>query len=186
MEEFDYGPLKNLIGTWQGDKGMDVAPEPDGTETSPYYETITFEAIGDVENAEEQVLTALHYRQIVRRKSNDEIFHDETGYWMWDAQTKTVMHSLLIPRAVGVLAGGQYNGEQDKDGNTIINVSAKLDHADWGIIQSPFMKSKARTTGFEHEVTVGENSLKYKEVTFLEIYGRSFEHIDQNKLTKVK
>ena len=39
--DFDYGPLTNLIGTWNGDKGMDIAPEPDGTEHNPYYETIT-------------------------------------------------------------------------------------------------------------------------------------------------
>ena len=28
----DYGPLAGLIGTWKGDKGMDVSPEPEGTE----------------------------------------------------------------------------------------------------------------------------------------------------------
>ncbi|MBW2290584.1 MAG: hypothetical protein JRG90_22590, partial [Deltaproteobacteria bacterium] len=44
----DYGPLTGLIGNWKGDKGMDVAPEPDGSEESPYWETIDFDAIGDV------------------------------------------------------------------------------------------------------------------------------------------
>ena len=28
----DYGPLAALIGTWRGDRGMDVAPDPDGGE----------------------------------------------------------------------------------------------------------------------------------------------------------
>jgi hypothetical protein len=51
--ELDYGPLTGLIGTWTGDKGTDIAPEPDGTENNPYYETITYTAIGDVEDAEE-------------------------------------------------------------------------------------------------------------------------------------
>ena len=41
-----YGPLTGQIGTWNGDKGMDIAPEPDGTEHNPYYETITYTAIG--------------------------------------------------------------------------------------------------------------------------------------------
>ena len=41
-EIVDYGPLSKLIGVWKGDKGMDIAPEPDGTEENPYYETITF------------------------------------------------------------------------------------------------------------------------------------------------
>jgi hypothetical protein len=75
----DYGPLTGLIGSWKGDKGMDVAPEPGGSEESPYWETIDFEAIGDVTNAESQTLTVLRYHQVVRRKSNDEIFHDQTG-----------------------------------------------------------------------------------------------------------
>ena len=54
--DIDYGPLAALIGTWQGDKGMDVSPEPDGIEENPYYETIVFEAAGDVTNAEAQTL----------------------------------------------------------------------------------------------------------------------------------
>ena len=76
----DYGPLTQLVGTWRGDKGIDIAPEPDGDETHPYYETLAFEAIGDVTNAGQQTLVVLHYRQIVQRKIDDAIFHDETGY----------------------------------------------------------------------------------------------------------
>ena len=30
--DIDYGPLIELIGIWKGDKGIDVAPELDGTE----------------------------------------------------------------------------------------------------------------------------------------------------------
>lgn len=82
-ENIDYGPLTELIGIWRGGKGLDLAPEPGGTERNPYYETITYTAIGDVTNAESPTLAALHYREIVQRKSNDEVFHDETGYWMW-------------------------------------------------------------------------------------------------------
>ncbi|MDP3920980.1 MAG: heme-binding beta-barrel domain-containing protein [Candidatus Omnitrophota bacterium] len=82
-----YGPLACLVGTWKGDKGMDVAPEPEGKEENPYYETILFEAIGDVKNAEEQALSVLRYHQVVSKKSNQKVFHNETGYWMWDAST---------------------------------------------------------------------------------------------------
>ncbi len=61
QDELDYGPLKELIGTWHGDRGMDIAPEPDGAEENPYFETITFTAVGDVTNAESQLLAAVHY-----------------------------------------------------------------------------------------------------------------------------
>jgi len=60
--DIDYGPLRALIGVWKGEKGIDVAPEPDGSENNPYYETMTFTAIGDVTNAESQVLAAIYSR----------------------------------------------------------------------------------------------------------------------------
>ncbi len=179
--EIDYGPLAVLIGVWEGDRGEDVAPEPEGEENNPYYETIVFEAIGDVTNAESQTLVALHYRQIVKRKSDDKVFHDETGYWMWDAESDTVMHSLTIPRAVALLAGGKARKEGEA---TVFEVSAKLGDSDWAIIQSPFMQNKAKTTAFAHTISVTANELIYAETTMLDIYGRSFEHTDKNVLKR--
>jgi len=179
--DVDFGPLTGLIGRWAGDKGSDVAPEPDGSEESPYYETIVFSAAGDVENAESQELVAVHYHQIVSRKSNDEVFHNETGYWMWDAAQGVVMHSLTIPRAVCVLAGGTVKNENP----VVFEVAARLDGPDWGIIQSPFMKGKARTLEFRHKVTLDGDQLSYSETTIVEIYGRVFEHTDQNELRRL-
>ena len=107
--DVDYGPILELVGSWTGDQGTDIAPEPDRKENNPYYETITYEDLGELNNADKQELAAVHYRQIVRRKSNDEVFHDQTGYWIWDAENKIVMHSFVIPRAVSVVAGGIYS-----------------------------------------------------------------------------
>ena len=36
-ENVDYGPLAALIGVWEGNKGVDIAPEPNGEETNPYF-----------------------------------------------------------------------------------------------------------------------------------------------------
>ncbi|MDA0338814.1 MAG: heme-binding beta-barrel domain-containing protein [Proteobacteria bacterium] len=87
MQGIEYGPLTGLICVWTGDGGMDIAPEPDGTEHNPYFETTTFTASGDVTNAEEQVLSILHYHQIVQRKSTGKVFHDQTSYWMYNPAT---------------------------------------------------------------------------------------------------
>ena len=163
----DFGPLAGLTGTWKGDKGLDVAPEPDGSEESPYYETIVFEAVGDVENAETQVLATVRYLQIVRRKSDGEVFHDQTGYWMWDAAAGIVMQSLTIPRAVCVLAGGEHAGAADQGGSVNLRVGATLDGEDWSIVQSPFMREKARTVEFSHELTFAGDRLSYSETTIL-------------------
>ncbi len=175
----DFGPLAGLVGVWKGDKGMDRSPEPEGTEENPYYETITFEAVGDVTNAEEQVLAAVRYHQVVSRKSNDKVFHDETGYWIWDAKAGIVMHSLMIPRAVGLLAGGRA-----KPTDTKLEVRAALNDPDWGIVQSPFMRDKAKTVAFEHSVSIEGDQLSYSETTHLEIYGKSFDHTDSNTLKR--
>ncbi len=178
----DFGPLRGLIGRWEGDKGIDVAPEPDGSEESPFYETIVFSPVGDVENAEAQALVAVHYHQIVSRKSNDAVFHNETGYWMWNPAESVIMHSLTIPRAVSVLAGGSFKGA----GPIVFEVAARLDDPDWGIIQSPFMRDNARTLEFRHTVTLDGDQLRYSETTIVEIYGRIFEHTDENELGRRK
>jgi len=190
-KKIDFGPLQHLIGTWKGDKGLDVAPaKPVGKpatikklakEEVPYYEIITIEPAGDVTNAEEQVLVAVRYHQSVFRKTNKEQFHDEIGYWIWNAANKTVMQSLLIPRAVGLLAGGKIT---ESKGVITFKVGAGVDNKDWGIIQSPFMQKKAKTLQFSHTITVKDKTLTYTEKTKLEIYGKTFDHTDGNTLTR--
>ena len=177
----DYGPLTALIGIWRGDKGMDVAPDPDGREENPYFETLTFAPIGDVTNAEEQYLVGLRYHQAVSRKSNNQVFHDQVGHWMWDAVAGIVMQSLLIPRMVGVLAAGRWAAAP---GPLVLEVASTVDGVDWGIVESPFMREKARTVSFRHRVVVDGDTLSYDETTIVDIYGRRFEHTDRNTLTR--
>lgn len=187
----DFGPLQHLIGVWKGDKGMDVAPaKPAGKpesikklakEEEPYYEVLTIEAADEVTNAEEQVLVAVRYHQAVFRKSDKKQFHDEVGYWIWNAANQTVMQSLVIPRAVGLLAGGKVS---ESNGVITFKVGAGADNKDWGIVQSPFMQKKAKTLQFSHTITVKDKVMTYTESTKLEIYGKTFDHTDGNTLTR--
>jgi len=190
-KKIDFGPLQHLFGTWKGDKGLDVTPvKPTGKpaatkklqkEEIPYFDVITIEPVGDVINAEEQTLVVARYHQSVFRKSDKEQFHDEIGYWIWNPANKTVMQSLLIPRAVGLLAGGKVT---EAKGAITFKVSAAIDNKDWGIIQSPFMQKKARTERFVHTVTVSGKTMTYNETTTLNIYGKVFQHTDGNTLTR--
>lgn len=182
VDGVDYGPLAALIGTWEGDKGLDVAPEPDGKDETPFSETILYEAIGDVTNAGEQTLAVLRYHQIVRKKDTGDVFHNETGYWSWDSKSGVLSQSLTIPRGLALLAGGE--GHVAGDGSVDINVAARADSKEWGISQSPFMQEKARTVAFEHQVKVNGDEMSYSETTSLEIYGKSFEHTDGNSLKR--
>jgi hypothetical protein len=182
IDGVEYGPLAVLFGVWRGDSGMDIAPVPDDDEHNPYYETITFEAAGDVTNAEEQVLSIVRYHQQVSRKSNDEVFHDQIGYWLWDPATDTVIQTLTIPRAVTLLAGGVARNEGEE---TVLEVSATAGDAQWGILQAPFMQAKATTTGYSHCMKVSGNSMRYSQTTVLEIYGKhDYQHTDENSLTR--
>ena len=194
LKDIDFGPLSALIGKWEGDRGLDISPEPDGEKRTEYHETIVFEPVGGVKNAEKQTLYAVRYLQRVVNKSTGEVFHDETGYWMYDPAEDIVMHSLLIPRGVGLIAGGKYErrkerkdegGEHHEEDTIYIRVEA-IEGGKWGVIQSPFMYDNARTVKFVHELWVSREKLKYKEITSLFIYGRNFEHIDENVLRKVE
>lgn len=180
IDGIDYGPLAVLIGAWRGDQGMDVAPEPDNDEYNPYFETLIFEAAGDVTNAEEQILSVVRYHQEVSRISTGKVFHDQVGYWLWDPATQQVMQTLAIPRGVTLLAGGT---AKVKGKTTVLHVKAGDD--DWQIIQSPFMQEKARTLSFNHVMKIEGDRLFYQETTLLDIYGkRNYEHTDQNTLKR--
>lgn len=182
--DVDYGPLQKLIGIWKGDKGLDIAPDPDGTEENPFHETLEFTAVGDVTNAEAQTLAVIRYLQKVYHKEHGEQIHDQTGYWLWDAQKEEIIHSLTIPRGVCVLAGGKViNSSKDE---IVIEVQAAEDNKNYSIVQAPFMSDKAKTTAFELTLTLTNETLHYKETTHVNIYGgKDFKHVDENHLTRV-
>ena len=91
------GPLAALAGVWEGDKGADVAPDDNrGTEQNAYRERLTFEPFGPVNNHEQQ-LYGLRYATVAWRLSDGAPFHEETGYWLWDAAAKQVLPTPPVP-----------------------------------------------------------------------------------------
>lgn len=176
----DYGPLTVLLGTWRGDKGLDIAPDPDGKEQNPYYESLVFEGIGEVDNAESQHLMAVRYQQRVWRDTDDKAIHHQLGYWLWDKNNGQVMNSFTIPRGVCVLAGGSVETPSPKE--AVFKVKAKADDEQWGILQSPFMKNNARTLEFSQRLSVEGDSLSYEQTSVVDIYGSVFEHTDRSQL----
>jgi hypothetical protein len=186
IDGINYGPLAVLVGTWEGDRGMDVAPEPDGDEHNPYYETIECVAAGDVTNAEQQILSIVRYHQVVTRKSNNEVFHDQLGYWLWDRADNTVIENFIIPRGVAVVAGGKTAPPTATGEKVVFTVSADAGSSECGIVQAPFMFKQAKTTGFRHEVTITGDAMSYSQTTVLDIYGKeSYQHTDENTLRRV-
>ncbi|HSZ37126.1 MAG TPA: heme-binding beta-barrel domain-containing protein, partial [Acidimicrobiales bacterium] len=103
----EWGPLGRLAGIWEGDRGEDVAygNVEDKIIVTPFREHIEFKPFGPVENGS-QVLYGLDYRMAGWRGTEENPFHTEVGYWMWDARDSEVVRCFIIPRGSAVVAGG--------------------------------------------------------------------------------
>ncbi len=176
------GPLAPLMGTWEGDKGDDTAPADDrGVETNKYRERIVFEPMGCVDN-HEQKLYGLRYSTTAWRLGEDSPFHEELGYWLWDANEKQVLRCFLVPRGVTVLAGGTV--EPDARSFTL---SADAGSETYGICSNRFLDKEFKTVRYELTVTLHDASrFSYEEDTQMKIKGQDalFHHIDKNTLTR--
>lgn len=177
----DYGPLTGFIGVWTGEQGVDVAPEPSEDEQSAYYERLVFEPAGDVDNADSQELVMLRYNQVVMRQRNDEVFHNEAGFLIWDAKRSVAMQSFAIPRGLALVAGGTV---EIVDGAISIKIRARSGDDQWPISQAPFLTEKARTVEFVRSYVLELDTLTYDQTTSLEIYGRNMAHTDTNILKR--
>jgi hypothetical protein len=177
------GPLAPLAGTWEGDKGDDTAPSDDrGVEKNKYRERIVFSPTGLVEN-HEQKLYGLRYHLQAFRLGEADPFHDQVGYWVWDAKAKQVFQSVTIPRGMAVLAGGsaETNAKSFK-------VTAELGSKTFGICSNPFLDREFQTVGYEAEIKIGNDEFSYDQNTKIQIKDQPkvFEHRDKNTLKRVK
>lgn len=183
MSNEELGPLAALVGTWEGDKGDDIAPGDDRAPTnSKFRERLSFEPTGQVDN-HEQTLYGLRYRTTAWRLGADAPFHEELGYWMWDRANQTVMRCFVIPRGITVLAGGTAKPDARS-----FDLKSELGSQKFGICSAPFLDENFQTTGYELHVEIPDDeTFSYRETTFLQMKGHSnvFRHTDENSLKRV-
>ena len=177
------GPLAALAGTWEGDKGKDVAPADDrGIEHNAYRERLTFVPFGPVDN-HEQKLWGLRYSTCAWRLGETDSFHEETGYWMWDAAAEQVFRCFLVPRGIAVIAGGTVKADAKS-----FELEATLGSTTYGIVSNPFLDREFRTERYTLKVTLHDDgSFEYEEDTIMRMPGRDrlFHHTDRNRLRRV-
>lgn len=176
------GPLAPLAGTWEGTRGVDVAPKATGPRRQEFHESIVLEPV-DPGNNGPQVLYALRYHTWMCKPGETGTYHDQVGYWLWEPATETVMHSLTIPRGQTVLAVGKAAA----DAKTF-TLEAKRGTTDYGICSNPYLEQNFRTDSFTITVTVHDDGTwSYDEDTVMTIKGQSepFHHRDTNRLTRV-
>jgi hypothetical protein len=181
-----YGPLEFFIGKWDSGEvytGDNRAPAPDrGVENTKFKQIMTFEPIGDVEN-HEQILYGLRFSTFVWEEGDDEPFHEEVGYWLWDELNKQVMKSFTIPRGVTVLAGGTV----DINSKTF-NLCANAGSETYGISSNKFLNLEFKTIRYELNIEkINENTFSYEEDSHLKIKGQDnvFHHTETNVMKRV-
>ena len=181
----NLGPLAPFAGIWEGTKGIDLAPDDDrvSVERNEFSEKVVLEPIGLVEN-HEQSLYGLRYSKMAWRLGAEDPFHEEVGYWLWDAAARQVMLSFIVPRGVTVLAGGTV----EPDANSF-KLSAEVGSAVFGICSGPFLDEEFKTVRYDIELTINaDGSFSYAQNTQLHIKGQTeiFAHTDENTLRKVE
>ena len=189
----NLGPLRPMAGIWESVQGSDdhpVGPGSDadeaevsaGTKNDVFVEHYELQPIDPQTNGP-QVLYGLRYHVHIVKPGEVETFHDQVGYWLWEAATQTVTHSLAIPRAQVALASGTAAPDAIE-----FELIANAGGANYGILSSPFIDAAFRTLSFRIRVTINaDGTWSYEEDTVLKIPNRSepFHHIDRNTLRRV-
>ena len=103
----EWGPLGALVGDWEAEGGLDTAYSHSQEKVlgTPYLERVSFKPFGPVDNGR-QHLYGLDYKTAMWRGSEENPFHTEVGYWLWDGATGEVLRGFVVPRGITVLAGG--------------------------------------------------------------------------------
>ena len=178
----NLGPLRPLAGVWQGQRGLDVKPKADGLRKQAYVERLELQPIDPQTNGP-QLLYGLRYHTHVVKPDQVKTYHDQVGYWLWEPATETVIHTLTIPRAQVVMAGGKASADAQE-----FELVARHDAEHFGIRSAPFLDYAFKTVEFRIKVSVNpDGTWSYEEDTVLMIRGQAepFHHTDRNTLTRI-
>jgi hypothetical protein len=178
----NLGPLRRMAGIWEGTKGIDVNPGPDGTRRQPFVERIELRPIDPQTNGP-QLFYGLSYVTRVVKPGEVETYHHQTGYWLWEPATRTVIQTLSIPRGQTALAMGRTHADA-----TQFELTATRGSTINGICSNPFLENAFRTESYRISVTLNpDDTWSYDEVMVLIVRGRPepFDHTDSNTLTRI-
>jgi hypothetical protein len=176
------GPLAALVGTWEGDVGLDVSYQNDSgvVAETVYRERATFNPFGPVDNGS-QHLYGLDYRTAVWRIGEEDPFHTEVGYWLWDAADSQVLRCFVVPRGSTVLAGGEADA-----GAKTFTMTADSGSPTYGILSNRYLDQQAPTVHYDVSVTVADGVLRDESDTVVEHadHGDTIHHTDRNTLRR--
>ncbi len=180
----EWGPLARLAGVWEGEQGEDIAyaNETGKITVTPFREHIDFKPFGPVENGA-QILYGLDYRMAGWRGTEENPFHTEVGYWLWDALDSQVIRCFLIPRGSAIMAGGTVESSA-----TVFSLGADAGVQTYGILSNHFLDQNARTVRYEVTIdTSVEGEFTYSETSILQHakWPDPVSHTDRNTLKRI-
>jgi hypothetical protein len=179
----EWGPLGPLAGEWEGEGGLDTAFSHSQGKVlgTPFLEKCTMKPFGPVDNGD-QHLYGLDYKTAMWRGNEENPFHTEVGYWLWDAATGEVMRGFVVPRGITVLAGGIATPDAAE-----FTLEATLGGAQYNIGENKYLAQNASTVAYKVTVTTGADTWSYDEVTTLRMneFDEPFAHTDHNTLRRV-
>ena len=177
----NLGPLATLAGSWKGDKGIDVSRVNSKVKETKYHEKVTFEPLGPVRNGPQE-LYGLRYSMTAWRLGEEDAFHEEVGYWLWDRINKQVLRCFMVPRGVLINAGGTAEADSKE-----FHLSAEVGSETYGILSNIYLDESYKTMKYLLDVTVhDDNSFSYSETTqlWIPVNKAIFDHTDKNTLVR--
>ncbi len=181
MPTTPWGPLAGLIGTWEsGLDGVDVSFHSDNGKLgeTKFRERTTFAPFGPV-NVGPHPLYGLDYRTATWRDGDDQPFHTEVGYWMWDGTNHQVVRCFIVPHATTLIAGATVEADA-----TSFKLESSLGSSNYGILSTTYLNTLAQTTRFDVSINVGEDWFSYEQTTTVEYQLKPtvILHTDRNTL----
>lgn len=180
----EWGPLGPLVGTWEGDGGVDLAYSHrlKRVVSTPYRERATFEPFGPVVNGRQR-LFGLDYRTTMWRRHESAPFHTEAGYWLWDADRGEVLRAFVVPRGIAILAGGTA-----RPADRQFSLAAERGATGYAIGENDYLATHASSLGYRATITTRcDGGWSYEETTTLRMLQlpEPFDHSDCNTLHRV-
>ena len=183
----EWGPLAGLAGEWEGNDGVDLSyhnAEKEVAETG-YLEKASLKPFGPVDNGR-QCLYGLDYRMAAWRHGEEDQnpFHTEVGYWLWDAADDQVMRCFMVPRGTVLIAGTQCLADASH-----FTLRAQPGVSTYGILENLYLAENASTRSYECTITIdGDDSWSYQSDTVTKLTalgGEELHHTDRNTLRRV-
>ena len=175
------GPVGGHLGGPAG-RGRGLRQRDRKIGLTPYREHVDFKPFGPVDNGS-QVLYGLDYRMAAWRGDEENPFHTEVGYRMWDARDSEVVRCFVIPRGSAVVAGGVVAADA-----TTFTLSARVGSQTYGILANNWLDKNAQSVSFEVTIdTSVENEFTYDETTVIKHakVAEEVTHTDRNTLKRI-